>query len=83
MTRPRPNVRRQWFICPNCAMHFQGFAEGWCANCAMLRVPDHVSTWRDVPRTGRWFIYGLLVLAVLFLLRVAADLVVMVKGWLQ
>lgn len=86
MTRPRPNVKRQWFTCPSCTLDFMDTSPGLCPQCggaiAKLRGDYSQSTrWRDVPRTGRWFVYGLLLLALLFLLRVAGDLVTMVKGW--
>jgi hypothetical protein len=79
MTTPRPNYRIDWHTCPNCLVSYKGIQDGLCPRCLPLTEP--LTTWGDITWWVRVYLYGLILLVVMFVVRVASDFVTLLKGW--
>jgi hypothetical protein len=80
MTTPRANVRKAWRTCPNCLIGYMGTEEGLCATCLTL-TREAPTDWRELSWNVRVLLWLLVLIAGVFVFRVASDLWEMLHGW--
>jgi hypothetical protein len=79
MGTARPNYRIAWRTCPNCLVAYKGVDDGACPRCLPLTEP--LTVWGEITWWGRVYVYGLVLLVALWLVRVASDLMTLIKLW--